>query len=87
MSAPIQIRNPAVAAKVRELATIRHRSITDLVDDLVTPVLRQERKLTAEQVTERRQRADAALARLHAMPVVGREGTDADLYDEYGLPK
>ena len=87
MSAPVQIRNPEVVAKVRELASIRHRSITDLIDELVTPALTRERKLTTQLVAERRRRAEATLARLDAMPVVGPQLEDHDLYDERGLPK
>lgn len=87
MSAPVQIRNPEVAAKVRELASIRHRSITDLIDELVTPALDRERELTNTQMRERRKRIEETLARLQAMPVTGREPDDSDLYDEYGLPK
>lgn len=87
MSAPVQIRNPEVVAKVRELASIRHSSITDLIDELVTPALDRERELTNTQMRERRKRIEETLARLQAMPVTGREPDDSDLYDEYGLPK
>ena len=87
MSAPVQIRNPEVVAKVRELASIRHRSITDLIDELVTPALDRERTSADAQVAERRRRVEATLARLDALPVVGPELQDADLYDERGLPR
>lgn len=87
MSAPVQIRNPDVAAKVRELASLRGRSITEVIDEVVTPVLIRERFVGDGRASERRRRVEATLARLDALPVISPMPTDEDLYDEYGLPK
>ena len=84
-NAPIQIRNPAATSKIRELAALKGRPITEVVESAVAAELdRARRDLTLE---ERRQRVRATVARYAALPKVGPMLTDADLYDEDGFPR
>lgn len=85
MTKPIQIRNEDVVRHIRELAAIRGRSITEVVDCAVQTELERARRETG--LDERRRKVDEALARIRALPVLGPIPTDDDFYDEAGLPK
>ncbi|NBW07778.1 MAG: ribbon-helix-helix protein, CopG family [Caulobacteraceae bacterium] len=87
MNAPVQIRKPEVAERLRELARLEGKSITDLVEEMVRE--RDERLVARreEDIAVRRHAVQEAVRRFNALPVVGPLLTDADLYDEDGLPK
>ena len=87
MNAPVQIRKPEVAERLRALARLEGKSITDLVDEMVRE---RDARLTAAREAEidvRRQAVQEAVRRFNAQPILGPLLTDDDLYDEDGLPK
>ena len=87
MNAPVQIRKPEVAARLRELARLEGKSITDLVDEMVRE--RDERLVARRQadIAERRRAVKEIVAHFNSLPIVGPLLTDDDFYDEDGLPK
>lgn len=87
IEAPIQIRRPELTAQIRELAVLTGQSITDALAEAVHARLGTE-KARAETAAARKKRAvDAALRAAWRLKPVGPRLTDADLYDENGLPK
>lgn len=87
MIAPVQIRKPEVAERLRELARLEGKSITELVEDMV-------RERDARLISKRDAEVQARLAAVeeivshfNSLPIVGPLLTDDDLYDEDGLPK
>jgi hypothetical protein len=85
MNAPIQIRRDDVVQDIRELAAITEQSITDAVASAVKAELARAR---AKSGLEARRQAVAEIIRqFRELPVVGPMLTDADLYDEDGLPR
>ncbi|WP_439471143.1 type II toxin-antitoxin system VapB family antitoxin [Brevundimonas sp.] len=87
MNAPVQIRKPEVAERLREMARLEGKSITELVEEMVRE---RDERLTAtrEADIERRRRAvEEAVERFNALPILGPLLTDDDFYDEDGLPK
>lgn len=87
MNAPVQIRKPEVAERLRELARLEGKSITELVEEMVRE--RDERLMAAREADIERKLAAAAetVRRFQALPIIGPLPTDDDLYDEDGLPK
>ena len=87
MNAPVQIRKPAVVERLRELARLEGKSITDLVEEMVRE--RDERLVARRQadIAERRRGVQDAVRRFNALPIVGPLLSDDDFYDEDGLPK
>jgi hypothetical protein len=87
MNAPVQIRKPEVAERLRELARLEGKSITDLVEEMVRE--RDERLVAKRdaEIAERRRGVQEAVRRFNALPVIGPLLTDDDFYDEDGLPK
>lgn len=87
MNAPVQIRKPEVAERLRELARLEGKSITDLVEEMVRE--RDERLTAAREaeVDKRRRAVEEAVRRFNALPIVGPLLGDDDFYDEDGLPK
>ncbi len=87
MNAPVQIRKPEVAERLRSLARLEGKSITELVEEMVRE--RDERLTSAREadIAERRRGVEEAVRRFNALPIVGPLLTDDDLYDEDGLPK
>ena len=83
MNAPVQIRKPEVAERLRRIAAREGKSITDLVDELT---LERDQQIEAE-VERRRSAVKALLNEVDALPRIGPLLTDDDLYDEDGLPK
>jgi len=83
MNAPVQIKKPEVAERLRRIARRQGRSITDVVDALS---LRADQEHEAE-VQRKIARAEEIIAHFQSLPVVGPLLTDDDLYDEDGLPK
>lgn len=87
MNAPVQIRKPDVAERLRNMALREGLSITELVDQMA-----REREARPEQA--RRAEIERKIAALNeivrefnALPVLGPLLTDDDIYDEDGLPK
>jgi hypothetical protein len=86
MNAPIQIRKPEVVSRIRRLAQRKGKSITDTIQELAE---REQDRLDSErdaELSKRRARVEATLARLHALPITGPLLTDDDLYGADGLP-
>jgi len=87
MNAPVQIRKPEVAERLRELARLEGKSITDLVEEMVRE---RDERLTAARKAEIERKLAAAeeiVAHFQSLPIIGPLLTDDDLYDEDGLPK
>ena len=87
MNAPVQIRKPEVAERLRELARLEGKSITDLVEDMVRErderlVARREAEIEAKLAA-----VEEIVAHFNSLPIVGPLLTDDDIYDEDGLPK
>ena len=87
MNAPVQIRKPKVAERLRELARLEGKSITDLVEEMVRE--RDERLTLAKEaaIEARLQAVRETVRRFQALPIIGPLLTDDDFYDEDGLPK
>lgn len=87
MNAPVQIRKAETVERLRRLATLEGKSITELVDEMVRE---RDERLVADREAEIRGKIAAAnetVRRFQALPIIGRMPTDDDLYDEDGLPK
>lgn len=83
----LSIRNPATEAAVRDLAASTGLGLTEAIDMAVRAELAR-RTTPDETVEQRRQRIEAATAKFRAAARAGgRILTDADLYDDRGLPK
>ena len=87
MNAPVQIRKPEVAERLRELARLEGKSITDLVEDMVRErderlVARREAEIEAKLAA-----VEEIVAHFNSLPIIGPLLTDNDIYDEDGLPK
>ncbi len=87
MNAPVQIRKPEVAERLRELARLEGKSITDLVEDMVRErderlVARREAEIEAKLAA-----VEQIVAHFNSLPIIGPLLTDDDIYDEDGLPK
>jgi hypothetical protein len=85
--APIQIRNPEVAKAIRALAEKRGLPITEAVAEAVNAELTRLENLREAEVQRRLAAVRDIVERFNALPLVGPPLTDADLYDEDGLPK
>jgi hypothetical protein len=87
MNAPVQIRKPETVERLRRLAALEGKSITELVDEMVRE--RDERILAANEAEVQRKIAAAReiVRHFQSLPIVGPLLTDDDLYDEDGLPK
>lgn len=87
MNAPVQIRKPDVAERLRSVARQEGLSITDLVDQMIRE--RESRTDAAKETEIQRKIAEAKriIADFQSLPIVGPLLTDDDFYDEDGLPK
>ena len=85
MNAPIQIRRDDVVQDIRELAALTDQPITEAVALAVRAELIKARRRSDIEV--RRAKVEDAIRRFREAPVIGPMLTDADLYDEDGLPK
>ena len=85
MNAPVQIRRDDVVRDIRELATLTAKPITEAVALAVRAELRRAR--AQDGLEARRQAVAAIVKQFRELPVVGPDLTDADLYDEDGLPR
>jgi len=87
MNAPVQIRKAETVERLRRLAEMEGKTITELVDEMVRE---RDSRLTAEReadIAERRRAVEEIVAHFNSLPVVGPLLTDDDFYDEDGLPK
>jgi len=87
MNAPVQIRKSDTVERLRRLAALEGKSITDLVDEMVRE---RDERMTATRdadTADRRRGVEEAVRRFNALPIIGPLLTDDDLYDEDGLPK
>lgn len=87
MNAPVQIRKADTVERLRRLAALEGKSITDLVDEMVRE--RDERLVATREadIETRLQAVRETVRRFQALPIVGPLLTDDDFYDEDGLPK
>jgi antitoxin VapB len=85
MNAPIQIRRDDVVQDIRELASLTEQSITDAVASAVRAELARTRAKSGLEA--RRQAVQEIVRQFRELPVVGPMLTDADFYDEDGLPR
>ncbi|MFN3353904.1 MAG: type II toxin-antitoxin system VapB family antitoxin [Brevundimonas sp.] len=87
MNAPVQIRKADTVERLRRLAALEGKTITELVDEMVRE---RDRRFEAERIADidrRRKAVEEAVRRFNALPIVGPMLTDDDFYDEFGLPK
>jgi hypothetical protein len=82
----ILIRNPDVVADIHKLAERTGKPAAEAVADAVHAQLGQKPPLQAPHPLDRRNITEAAAA-FRALPHDGAPLTDADLYDEHGLPR
>ena len=87
MTGPVQIRRQDVIEDIRELAELTGMSMTEAIGMAVKTQLAAERSKAATNISSRRKRAEAALAELRSLPVVGPGIPDDDLYGPDGLPR
>ena len=87
MNAPVQIRKADTVERLRRLAALEGKSITELVDEMVRE--RDERLTAAREadIARRRRAVEDIVREFNSLPVVGPLLTDDDLYDEDGLPR
>ena len=83
----MQRRGQVVSTEIRELAGGSGQPFTDVVGDAVRKELERRREARQEAIEAKLARLNAIVDELHALPVVGPLITDADIYDEDGLPK
>jgi len=87
MNAPVQIRKSDTVERLRRLAALEGKSITDLVDEMVRE---RDRQFTVRSEAEFQRKIAAAeeiVRHFQSLPIIGPLLTDDDFYDEDGLPK
>ena len=87
MNAPVQIRKPEVAERLRQRAKSEGKSITELVETMLAERIAADEARASDDVTRRRAAVADILARVRATPKLAPWPTDDDFYDEDGLPK
>lgn len=87
MNAPVQIRKSDTVERLRRLASLEGKTITELVDEMVRERDRRYEENREADIVQRRQTVEEAVRRFQALPIVGPLLTDDDFYDENGLPK
>jgi hypothetical protein len=87
MNAPVQIRKSDTVERLRRLAALEGKSITDLVDEMVRERDRQYEEHRQADIAVRRKAVEEIVAHFNSLPIVGPLLTDNDFYDEDGLPK
>jgi len=87
MNAPVQIRKPQVAERLRQLARLEGKSITDLVEEMVQERDRQFAEAREAEVQQKLAAVMETVRRFQTLPIIGPLLTDDDLYDDDGLPK
>ena len=87
MNAPIQIRNLEIVEDIRKLAERTRLPITEAVGRAVRSEIERLEATRALELEAKRKAIDEIIERFNALPTVGPDLTDDDLYDEWGLPK
>jgi hypothetical protein len=87
MNAPVQIRKPEVAERLRQRARSEGKSITELVETMLAERIAADEARASDDTTRRRTAAEAILAHVSTLPRLATWPTDDDFYDEDGLPK
>ena len=87
MNAPVQIRKSDTVERLRWLAALEGKTITDLVDEMVRERDRRFAIRSEAEVQRRIAAAEETVRRFQALPIVGPLLTDDDLYGEDGLPR
>jgi hypothetical protein len=83
----ILIENPDVVRDIQKLAAQTGKPATEVVAEAVRAQLGEPQPPTPEQIEERLREVNAILAEIDALPHDGEPLTDADLYDEDGMPR
>ncbi|WP_298744208.1 type II toxin-antitoxin system VapB family antitoxin [uncultured Brevundimonas sp.] len=87
MNAPVQIRKAEVVERLRRLANLEGKSITDLVDEMVRERDERLARVRDAEIERKMAQVREIVAHFQSLPIVGPLLTDDDLYDEDGLPK
>lgn len=87
MNAPVQIRKPDVAERLRNIARREGLSITDLVDEMAREREGRADKAQNAEIQRKIAAVNEIVREFNALPVLGPLLTDDDIYDEDGLPK
>ncbi len=87
MNAPVQIRKSDTVERLRRLASLEGKTITELVDEMARERDHQYQVNREADIAQRRQTVEEAVRRFQALPIVGPLLADDDFYDENGLPK
>ncbi len=87
MTQAIQVRRADVVADVRALSALLGVSLTDAIHEAVKERLTKKRAEVRAEREAGHRRADEILKEIWAMPRIGPVLTDADLYDDEGMPK
>lgn len=87
MNAPVQIRKFDTVERLRRLAALEGKSITDLVDEMVRERDRQFAVRSEAEVQRKIAAAEEIVRHFQSLPIIGPLLTDDDFYDKDGLPK
>ena len=87
MNAPVQIRKPDVAERLRSMALREGLSITDLVDQMAREREDRINETRRAEIDRKMAVVNEIVREFNALPVLGPLLTDDDIYDEDGFPK
>ena len=87
MNAPVQIRKPDVAERLRSIALREGLSITDLVDQMAREREDRINETRRAEIDRKMAVVNEIVREFNALPVLGPLLTDDDIYDEDGFPK
>ena len=87
MNAPVQIRKPDVAERLRNMALREGLSITELVDQMAREREARPDEARRAEIERKIAAVNEIVRECNALPVLGPLLTDDDIYDEDGLPK
>ena len=87
MTQAIQVKRADVVADVRALSAILGVSLTDAIHEAVKGKLLAEKSAALDERKAGQFRARKILEKIWKLPRIGEPLTDADLYDEEGMPK
>ena len=87
MNAPVQIRKPDVAERLRNMALRQGLSITDLIDQMAREREARPDEARRAEIERKIAAVNEIVREFNALPVLGPLLTDDDIYDEDGLPK
>lgn len=86
-SAPVQIRKAETVERLRRLAALEGKTITELVDEMARERDRRFETQRTADIDRHRRAVEEIVAHFNSLPIIGPLLTDDDLYDEHGLPK